>query len=140
MLLGIFLYFGIYLSQLAFIWKIDGIHKYNENKLLPIKPKFFKYAIIHYTRDYNINNERKLFPKNEVYKNSIEIISLFLQILAHMLYIVFIIIRIQVYETNNRIFSIIQMIIFCLAIIYTIGLMIYQGVREDRIKKNYIVK
>ncbi len=123
------------MAQLAFIWKIDGIHKYKEKRLLPIKPKFLKYVTIHYSRHYNINNKRKLLPKNELYNNTIEITSLSMQFLAHILYIAFIIIRVQIHETNNRIYSIIQMIIFSIAIIYTVGLMIYQGVCGDRIMK-----
>lgn len=135
MFLGIFVYFGLYLSQLAFIWKIDGIHKFLGKKMLTIRPIILKYILIHYTKEYNINKERKQFPKNKLYSNSIGLVSLSMQIFAHIMYTLFVIIRIQVFQANDRLFIILQIIVFSLSIAYTIGLMIYQGVYEDRIMK-----
>lgn len=133
MILGILVYFGLYISQLAFIWKIDGIHKYTAKKTLHIKSRFFKYIIIRYSRDYNLNKERKLFPKSETSCNSIDIAALLMQIIAHVLYLFFIFIRMRIYQSYSMVFSIMQIIIFSLSIGYTIGLMIYQGVCEDSI-------
>ncbi|MDD3127489.1 MAG: hypothetical protein PHT27_07735 [Candidatus Izemoplasmatales bacterium] len=140
MILGIFLYFGLYISQLAFIWKIDGVHKYRAKKLLPIKSRLLKNTIIHYSRGYNINKERKWIPKNELFCNTIEIGALLMQIISHALYLLFIFIRIIIYQSYSRVFPILQIIIFSLSIAYTIGLMIYQGVSEDRIAKKYSSK
>lgn len=140
MLLGIFIYFGLYLAQLAFIWKIDGIHKYEEKKLLSINSKLLKHIVLHYSRCFNVHKERKLLPKNDLYSNTIEVNSLLLQIVAHVLYLAFIVFRIRVVQTNGLVFSILQIIVFCLAIVYTICLMVYQGVHEDKIIKEFYSK
>jgi hypothetical protein len=129
-----------YISQLAFVWKIDGIHKYKAKKLLPIKSRLQKYTILHYSRDYNINKERKWVPKNELFCNSIEIVALIMQIISHLLYLSFIFIRISIYQSYSMVFPVLQIIVFSLSILYTIGLMIYQGSSEVRIAKNYISK
>ena len=140
MILGILLNFGLYVSQLAYIWKIDGIHKYEAKKTLQIKSRFLKYVIIHYSRDYNINKERILFPKNEMFCNSIEIAALIMQITSHVLFMLFIFIRIHIYQSYSMVFSILQIIIFSFSFAYTIGLMIYQGVCEDNIAHKNKIK
>jgi hypothetical protein len=135
MLLGYLVYFGLYMCQLAIIWRIDGIHKYKKIKLLTIKNKVFNHILIHYCKDYNIQNERKLFNKNKLYSNSIGLAPLCMQILTHMLFILFVLIRIQVYKTDNQLFRTIQAIVFSFSILYTLSLMVYQIVYGDRIMR-----
>ncbi len=131
MVVGILMYFGLYITQLAYIWKIDGIHKYKAKKTLLLKSRLLKFIVIHYSRDFNVYKERKLFPKSVTSSNSIEIAALFMQIIAHVLYLFYIFIRIHIYQSYTKVFSIMQIVIFSLSIGYTIGLMIYQGVCED---------
>lgn len=131
MVVGILMYFGLYITQLAYIWKIDGIHKYKAKKTLLLKSRLLKFIVIHYSRDFNVYKERKLLPKSVTSSNSIEIAALFMQIIAHVLYLFYIFIRIHIYQSYTKVLSIMQIVIFSLSIGYTIGLMIYQGVCED---------
>ena len=123
-------------SQLIFIWKIDGISKNKKKKTIFIKWKWLKsFIVLQAKSDFYLGNSKKGNTIKGKYINSVSLVSLQLQIVSHILYIMFILFRIILFETDINIYKVLQAVIFTLSIVYTIILMIYQGVLSEKIKR-----